>query len=56
MLDEKKVLVTGAAGFIGSYVVHALVKESFTVIVVENLSNSKIILKQNGGSFGAYSD
>ncbi|MDF2065059.1 NAD-dependent epimerase/dehydratase family protein [Bacillus sp. Cr_A10] len=33
-----KVLVTGAAGFIGSYVVRALVQENFSVIALDNLS------------------
>lgn len=33
-----KVLVTGAAGFIGSYVVRALVKENYSVIALDNLS------------------
>lgn len=36
-----KVLVTGAAGFIGSYVVKALVKEKFSVITLDNLSTGK---------------
>ncbi|WP_419957283.1 NAD-dependent epimerase/dehydratase family protein [Psychrobacillus psychrotolerans] len=36
-----KVLVTGAAGFIGSYVVKALVKENFSVIALDNLSTGK---------------
>lgn len=36
-----KVLVTGAAGFIGSYVVQALVREKYSVIAVDNLSTGK---------------
>lgn len=36
-----KVLVTGAAGFIGSYVVEALVKEKYSVIALDNLSTGK---------------
>ncbi|MFJ5770245.1 NAD-dependent epimerase/dehydratase family protein [Psychrobacillus sp. NPDC093180] len=33
-----KVLVTGAAGFIGSHVVQALLEQQFTVVAVDNLS------------------
>ncbi|MCZ8535452.1 NAD-dependent epimerase/dehydratase family protein [Psychrobacillus psychrodurans] len=36
-----KVLVTGAAGFIGSYVVRALLEQRFTVVAVDNLSTGK---------------
>jgi len=36
------VLVTGGAGFIGSHVVEGLIKESFSPIVVDNLSTGKI--------------
>lgn len=36
-----KVLVTGAAGFIGSYVVRALVNEGYSVIALDNLSTGK---------------
>lgn len=36
-----KVLVTGAAGFIGSYVVQALLEKQFTVVAVDNLSTGK---------------
>ncbi|MDI2586525.1 NAD-dependent epimerase/dehydratase family protein [Psychrobacillus sp. NEAU-3TGS] len=36
-----KVLVTGAAGFIGSYVVRALLEQQFTVVTVDNLSTGK---------------
>lgn len=36
------VLVTGGAGFIGSHVVEGLIKEGFSLIVVDNLSTGKI--------------
>lgn len=37
-----KVLVTGAAGFIGSYVVQALLEQQISVIAVDNLSTGNI--------------
>ena len=37
-----KVLVTGAAGFIGSYVVQALLEKQISVIAVDNLSTGKL--------------
>ena len=37
----KKVLLTGAAGFIGSHVAEAYLKKGFTVIGVDNLSSGK---------------
>lgn len=36
-----KVLVTGGAGFIGSYIVEQLQKESYEVVVVDNLSTGQ---------------
>ncbi|APG59610.1 UDP-glucose 4-epimerase GalE [Christiangramia salexigens] len=39
---NKKVLVTGGLGFIGSHTVVALQKEGFEVIIIDNLSNSSI--------------
>lgn len=37
-----KILVTGGLGFIGSHTVVALMQNNFEVLVVDNLSNSKI--------------
>lgn len=37
-----KVLVTGAAGFIGSYVVQALLEKQISVIALDNLSTGKL--------------
>lgn len=41
-LKEKKVLVTGGAGFIGSHIVDRLVNEGAKVIVLDNLCSGKI--------------
>ena len=43
-----KVLVTGGAGFIGSHIVDALIKNNHEVIIIDNLStgNSKFINKK----------
>ena len=35
-------MVTGAAGFIGSYVVQALLEQQISVIAVDNLSTGKL--------------
>lgn len=40
-LKNRKILVTGGAGFIGSHTVDALIKERADVIVVDNLSRGK---------------
>lgn len=42
MSNSKTVLVTGGAGFIGSHVVDKLVRESYNVIVLDNLSNGRL--------------
>lgn len=38
----KKILVTGGTGFIGSHTTLELVKSGYSVVVMDNLSNSKI--------------
>jgi UDP-glucose 4-epimerase len=41
-LADKKILVTGGAGFIGSHLVDALIEEGCHVRVIDNLVNGKI--------------
>jgi UDP-glucose 4-epimerase len=41
-MKQKKVLVTGGAGFIGSHIVDALIERDYNVVVVDNLSSGKI--------------
>src|SRR3990167_4735335 len=38
---NKKVIVTGGAGFIGSHLTDALIKDGFSVVVLDNLSTGK---------------
>lgn len=46
-LKSKKILVTGGLGFIGSHTVVELQNEGFEVVIIDNLSNSKIeVLEQ----------
>ena len=46
-MKGKTVLVTGGLGYIGSHTVVELISEGFTVIIVDNLSNSeKFILER----------
>ena len=44
MLSNKKIFVTGGAGFIGSHLADRLLKEKYKVAVIDNLSTGK---KQN---------
>ena len=39
---DKKILVTGGLGYIGSHVVVELQNEGFQVLIIDNLSNSSI--------------
>ncbi|MCK5478440.1 MAG: SDR family NAD(P)-dependent oxidoreductase, partial [Methylococcales bacterium] len=41
MDNQKTILVTGGAGYIGSHACVELLQEGYEVIVVDNLSNSK---------------
>jgi UDP-glucose 4-epimerase len=38
----KKVLVTGGTGYIGSHTVIELIQLGYEVVIIDNLSNSKI--------------
>ena len=38
----RKILVTGGAGYIGSHTCIELIKASYEVVVVDNLSNSSL--------------
>ena len=43
----KRVLVTGGAGFIGSYVIEELLAKNYHVCIVDNLSKPAALLKKN---------
>lgn len=45
-MNNKKILVTGGAGYIGSHTVVALAKAGYTPIIVDNYSNSSPIVIQ----------
>ena len=38
---QKKILVTGGAGFIGSHIVDALIQEGYAVVIIDNLSTGE---------------
>ncbi|MEI6059091.1 MAG: UDP-glucose 4-epimerase GalE [Bacteroidota bacterium] len=46
-MNNKKILVTGGTGFIGSHTVVELQKSGYDVIIVDNLSNSSIDVLDN---------
>ena len=39
---NKKILVTGGTGYIGSHTVVKLIENKFDVVILDNLSNSKV--------------
>ncbi len=41
-MKNRKILVTGGLGFIGSHTVVELQQEGFEVVIIDDLSNSKI--------------
>jgi len=40
-LDEKYILITGGAGFIGSHTAHALLEKNARVYIIDNLSSGR---------------
>ena len=42
-----KVLVTGGAGYIGSHVVHSLIKSNYDVVIIDNLVSGNLDLVKN---------
>ncbi len=43
----KNILITGGAGYIGSHLVYELIKNSYTPIIIDNLSNSNLKTLKN---------
>ena len=55
----KKILVTGGLGYIGSHTALDLLDNGYEVVVIDNLSNAKIEVKEvdvNESNKGEYSD
>jgi len=44
--NDKKVIVTGGNGFVGKHLVDQLIQQKIKVIIIDNLSNSKIDFNQ----------
>ena len=42
LMNQKNILVTGGAGYVGSVTVHKLIKAGFNVVVVDNLSQGSV--------------
>ncbi len=51
LMKGKKVVVTGGAGFIGSHIVEALIKEGADVHILDNLSGGKLEKVHKGATF-----
>ena len=43
MTDRKWILVTGGCGFIGSHTITCLLEKDYSVVVIDNLSNSSAV-------------
>ena len=43
---KKRILVTGGTGYIGSHTVVELQNSGYEVVIVDNLSNSRVLLCQ----------
>lgn len=46
-MDNKKILVTGGLGFIGSHTCIELIKAGFDVVIIDDLSNSQLFIIDN---------
>ena len=51
MLSQKPILVTGAAGYIGSHTVIALIESGFSPVALDDLSTGSLDLLQDGVPF-----
>ena len=41
-MDKKRILVTGGTGYIGSHTTVELINAGYSVVIIDNLSNSNI--------------